>query len=235
MVDFHTHILPGIDDGSIDADMSVQMLQEELDNDVSSIVFTPHFYADRDSIDHFIKRRLRSREKLEDAMQGDAHFCEIAYYYGAEVYYFGGMGVASDIRKLCIEGTNVLLLEMPFCQWKQAMYEDIRRLIRHQGLQIVLAHVERYIDFQKDREIWERILELPLHVQLNAGPFSDWKRRRKVLKLAAEQETFLLGSDAHNMQTRKPNLASAQTIIRRKLGDEYLKRQEQLEHQLLGV
>ena len=158
MVDFHTHILPGIDDGSIDADMSVQMLQEELDNDVSSIVFTPHFYADRDSIDHFIKRRHRSREKLEDAMQGDAHFCEIAYYYGAEVYYFGGMGVASDIRKLCIEGTNVLLLELPFCQWKQEMYEDVRRLVRHQGLQIVLAHVERYIDFQKDREVWERIL-----------------------------------------------------------------------------
>lgn len=234
MIDFHTHILPGIDDGSRNVEMSVQMLQEELKNGVDHVVFTPHFYADHDSIDNFLKRRGKSFAKLMAGIASDEELSRMKYEIGAEVYYFGGIGNAADVRKLCISGTDILLLEMPFCQWTDVMYEDVVKLIRKQKLTIVLAHIERYIDFQKKKDVWNRIFELPVILQMNAGPFLDWKRRRKVIKLADAQEIVLLGSDAHNMDTRKPNLAAACTWIQKKLGKEYLSKQEQLEHQLLG-
>ena len=235
MIDFHTHILPGIDDGSQNVEMSVQMLQEELENGIDHVVFTPHFYANHDSIDNFLKRREKSRKQLMAKIERDGELSRMQYEFGAEVYYFGGIGNAADVRKLCIEGTHILLLEMPFCQWTDAMYEDIVKLLRKQKLTVVLAHIERYIDFQKKKDVWNRIFELPVIAQMNAGPFMDWKRRRKVLKLADRQDKILLGSDAHNMDTRKPNLAAAQTLIRKKLGEDILLKQEQLEHQLLGV
>ena len=235
MIDFHTHILPDIDDGSRNVELSVQMLHEELKNGVDHVVFTPHFYANDDSIDNFLKRREKSRKQLMAKIERDGELSRMKYEIGAEVYYFGGIGNAADVRKLCISRTNILLLEMPFCQWTDTMYEDVAKLIRKQKLTIVLAHIERYIDFQKKKNVWNRIFELPVIAQMNVGPFLDWKRRRKVLKLADAQEMILLGSDAHNMDTRKPNLAAAHTWIQKKLGEDFLSKQEQLEHQLLGV
>ena len=234
MIDFHTHILPGIDDGSQNVEMSIRMLQEELKNGIDHVVFTPHFYADHDSIEHFLKRRGKSIEQLMAEIERDEELSRMQYAVGAEAYYFAGIGNAVDIRKLCILGTDILLLEMPFCQWTNVMYEDIVKLLRKQKVTVVLAHIERYIDFQKKKDVWNCIFELPVIAQMNAGPFLDWKRRRKVLKLADAQEMILLGSDAHNMDTRKPNLAAAHTWIQKKLGEEFISKLEQLEHQLLG-
>ena len=60
MIDFHMHILPGIDDGSRNVETSMLMLYEKRKNNgVEHVAFTPHFYANRDSIDNFQKRRRK--------------------------------------------------------------------------------------------------------------------------------------------------------------------------------
>ena len=64
MLDFHTHILPGIDDGSRDIDMTEKMLRMEQSMGVSHIYATPHFYAHRRSIDSFLERRDRALSKV---------------------------------------------------------------------------------------------------------------------------------------------------------------------------
>ncbi len=234
MIDFHTHILPGIDDGSRNVEMSVQMLHEELKDSVDHVVFTPHFYANHDSIEHFLKRRGKSIGQLMVEIEKDEKLSRMKYEFGAEVYYFTGIGNAVDIRKLCISGTDILLLEMPFCQWTDAMYEDIGKLLHKQELTIVLAHIERYIDFQKKKDVWNRIFELPVIAQMNAGPFIRWSGRSKVIKLAKARDTILLGSDAHNMDSRKPNLASGRQIIEAKIGSHFLKNIDQTGRHLLG-
>ena len=48
---------------------------------------------------------------------------------GAEVYYFPGIGDAKQIRELTFEGTDILLLEMPFAQWTDEIYVDVKKLI----------------------------------------------------------------------------------------------------------
>lgn len=111
-IDFHTHILPGIDDGSRNVEMSLRMLAAQREQQVDEIVATPHFYAQKDSVEEFLLRRQRSYEKLKTAMEENGFDQKL--YLAAEVYYFQGIGSAGMIPKLCVEGTQTLLLEMPF-------------------------------------------------------------------------------------------------------------------------
>ena len=67
MFDFHSHILPGIDDGSKDAETSVNMIAEEIRQGVSGIALTPHFYADTDDPETFLEKRARAFDELREA------------------------------------------------------------------------------------------------------------------------------------------------------------------------
>ena len=219
LTDFHTHILPGIDDGSRDVEMSISMLEEETRQQVKRIVATPHFYANRTSVEDFLARREKSLQRLRKAL-GDSGPQIIT---GAEVYYFPGMGRAEKLKELCIEGTNVILLEMPFAQWTADIYREVKDILQKQELNIVLAHVERYPEFQKDKQVWEQILRLPLTIQINGGSFlKGWSRKRMCMKLLQEQKNAIIGSDCHNMTSRRPNIAEARETIAKKLGNRRL-------------
>ena len=119
-IDFHTHILPGIDDGSRNVEMSLRMLAAQREQQVDEIVATPHFYAQKDSVEEFLLRRQCSYEKLKTKMAETN--LDQKLHLAAEVYYFQGIGSAGMIPKLCVEGTQTLLLEMPFAQWDSAIY-----------------------------------------------------------------------------------------------------------------
>ena len=241
MIDFHCHILPGIDDGSRDINESLALIREENKQGIQTIVFTPHFYAHRDRVDHFLLKRDESFRTLQSAMK--EHNMGLHSYLGAEVYYFSGIGKGEMVSRLCIQGTNLLLLEMPFCQWTKDMFDDVEQLIRRQKLTIILAHIERYFSFQKDTAVMERILALPVTLQINAGSFlagkefmdfSGKKKRKKCLALLESGHAVLLGSDAHNMKMRMPNLADGRTVISEKIGTDRLEEIDSLGERMLG-
>ena len=57
MIDVHCHILPGIDDGSRNTEESKALISEEMNQGINTIIFTPHFYAGKDSVENFLDRR----------------------------------------------------------------------------------------------------------------------------------------------------------------------------------
>lgn len=223
MIDFHTHILPGIDDGSRDIDMTIAMLEAERAQGVSHIYATPHFYANRRSVSAFLERRAGALEKTMQVLASRPELPGITA--GAEVYYFSGIGRAEQISSLCIEGTNILLLEMPFDQWHSDAIRDIEDLMNRMGLRIILAHVERYERFQKDKSTWNRIINMPLVLQMNSESFIEtgsWLRpnhkHRLCLELLSDYEDCIIGTDCHNLTDRAPNLAEARKMIEKKAG-----------------
>lgn len=221
MIDFHTHILPGIDDGSRDIQMTEEMLKEELRQGVSLICATPHFYAHRMSFDEFLENRKAAADLTAELLDARPELPDILT--GAEVYYFQGMGKASRIRELCVTGTDTILVEMPFAQWNEDVLSDIDALIYKQHLDVVVAHIERYYEFQKDKRIWDEVFDLPVTRQVNAGSFlKGWHRTRFVTKILKAHPETLVGTDCHNMDTRRPNLLDAHTVIQKKLGSEAL-------------
>ena len=218
MIDLHTHILPGIDDGSKDIGMTEQMLEEEARQGAKAVLATPHFYAHRRSIPQFLERRQAAYEDVKETILARRDdLPKIAA--GAEVYYFTGVGRAKELPALCYEGTDILLLEMPFTQWTKEVYQDVREILYRQHLTVVLAHVERYLQFQKDKSVFEETLSLPLHIQCNAEDFLErGKKRRWCLKQIQQGGDILLASDCHNLTSRRPNMADALAVIEKKAG-----------------
>ena len=241
LIDFHTHILPGIDDGSRDEGMTLAMLKEEAGQGVGLVVATPHFYANRTSMDGFLRRRDDALERTKRALEGAAgQMPDLTT--GAEVYYFRGIGKADAVSKLCVGDTRTMLLEMPFEQWTEDVYRDVEQLVRSKGLDIVLAHVERYVEFQKDVGIWDRVMALPLTRQINAGSllkrrslFHRDRTRKFCMDLLKEYPDTIIGSDCHNMTSRVPNLALGRAEIERELGAEALRRVDEAVGRALGL
>lgn len=234
LIDFHSHILPGIDDGSRSAAQSLDMMKLELDQGIGRIVATPHFYADKISVDKFLSRRQQAYEKVMAAIDEQGRKAPV-FYLGAEVYYFGGIGKAEMLPKLCMGDTDTILLEMPFCQWTKDMLENVEQILDKQKLHIILAHIERYYDYQKKKDIWNAIFDLPITAQINAGSFLNWKKRGRCMKFLKEDWDVLLGSDCHNTETRVPNLAQGREVIAKKLGQARLDEIDELGERILSI
>lgn len=226
MIDFHTHILPEIDDGSRSIDTTAAMLTESLRQGVEVVVATPHFYAERDSVERFLKRRDAAMERVKELDQDKPEIL-----LGAEVAWFDGISRARHIDLLRIQGTDVLLLELPFCSWNSNMIRELDQITREH--QIILAHLERYLDIPGNGKAMGNILEMPLYVQINAGSLLDWRKRRRILRMFRKGQAHLLGSDCHGMNRRPPNLPVGRHVIEKKLGIDYLTRIDQQGERLL--
>lgn len=231
ITDFHTHILPGIDDGSRNVEMSLDMLRASAAQGVECMVATSHFYATRDRVDRFLEKRRNAWETLRGQMTPEMP----RVILGAEVAFFRGIGKADRMDELKIEGTDSMLLEMPFREWTQEDVDEVTTLIRERGFGIILAHLDRYIVMRENAGYVRQLMEMPLTVQINAEALMDWRQRGRLVKLFKSGHAHLLGSDCHNMGHRSPNLAQGREVLRKKLGQGCLDETDRLcERLLLG-
>lgn len=214
MIDLHSHVLPGMDDGSRSVEESVQMLRESARQGVRYLAATPHFYPMRSSPEEFLRRRARALERLQQVWQPE--FPRLIP--GAEVYYYEGITGTDGLDRLKLEGTELLLLEMPFSAWSERMVADVLELQQRHGTRVVLAHVERYLADQS-RGVWELLLENGVSMQCNAGFFLNWKTAHKALRMLRRGQVHYIASDCHNMTSRPPMLGEAMKRIREKTDD----------------
>lgn len=200
MIDFHSHILPGMDDGSKSIPQSVSMLRELGRQGVDTVVLSSHFYARENSPAQFLERRKRSFQQLSQYLWPELP----GLCLGAEVQYFDGISTVEEIQSLRVEGTEYLLLEMPFHHWSDRVIGEVLEISQWPGVQLVLAHFERYIEMQS-KNFWEPFLNSGVMLQSNVSFFDNWKTRHKATSMLEAGEIHFLGSDCHNMTSRRPN------------------------------
>lgn len=226
MIDLHAHILPQMDDGSPDVSTSVQMLRRMGEQGVTRVCASSHFYRDENPISVFCQRRGNAMARLErSGIMQEEGIPEILP--AAEVAFFSGISEEPELERLCIEGTRTLLLEMPFCDWNDFHREEVSSLVLDQGYQVVLVHPERFLFSKENRWYIEQFQELPVAMQVNAGSLIRWKTRKEALKMLEEAAVPLIGSDAHNLGVRPPNIKEGQSVIQRKLGNEFWKEMQE--------
>jgi len=216
MIDFHSHILPGIDDGSESLEESIALLQKEAEQGISHVVATPHFYARYEKPEEFLDKRRKSEEALRAAMQKVNGLPRLSV--GAEVYFFHGISESEVLPQLTIQGKDCILIEMPPAPWTDSMYRELEDIWHRRGITPVVAHIDRYIRPFRTYQIPERLARMPVLVQANAGFFLDKRTRRMALRLLRSDRIQLLGSDCHNLTNRPPNLGEAVKIIEKHLG-----------------
>ncbi len=220
IVDTHTHILPGIDDGSASVSESLELLRMEAEQGVRHILATPHFYPQQDKPHRFLKRREEAVEKLRSAMEGKGVKMDISV--GAEVYYYPGISNSEELSQLTLGKSRYILIEMPFTAWTSRMYKDLEEIRAKQGLTPIVAHVDRYLGVFRTHGIPDALENLPVLVQANASFFTGRFTAKTALRMLSREQIHLLGSDCHNLKDRKPNLAGAVELIEKKLGESAL-------------
>lgn len=217
MTDFHSHILPGIDDGSKSVEESIKMLRMEAEQGITHVVVTPHFYPQHDSPERFLKRRAEAEVRLRQAMAAESGLPDISV--GAEIYFFHGISDSDAISQLTINKKRCILIEMPPPPWTGKMFQELEALAVKRGYLPIVAHIDRYISRFRTFGIPDRLAELPVLVQANADFFLDRSTASMALRMLRAGKIHLLGSDCHNLVDRKPNLGSAVARICSRLGD----------------
>ena len=214
-IDFHTHILPNVDDGSGSIEESLELLRICGKQGIGEVVLTPHFYPQYDTPQMFLEKRSQAIEALLERVEPGMPELRL----GAEVYFFPHMSHSDALRHLAIEGTDCIMVEMPASPWTDRMYQELEAIWDIQGLTPIIAHVDRYVGWFRDFGIPKRLAELSVLVQANASSFLEGSKSMKMLK---DRQIHLLGSDCHNLRSRMPNLGAARERIARKLGAEAL-------------
>lgn len=220
VIDFHTHILPGIDDGCETAEEALECLRCMKENGIQTAVATPHFYREKSSVEEFLEKRRKALEKVKAAAQREKS--EIPdILLGAEVAFFPGISRFEQIERLCIGNTRYIMIEMPFEKWDSFVIAELENLIASGGIIPIIAHIERYPGYR--RKIPE-LLRLQLPIQTNAGSLLKIRGSEFLIKCIRNGTIQLIGSDCHNTYSRPPNVHRALHKIERKLGSEYLRR-----------
>ena len=217
MIDFHSHVLPGVDDGSQSLEQTDAMLKRSYDQGVRYMVATPHFYADEMIPETFLANRQYAYESICDRNKNTPQLI-----LGAEVAYFNNISCSEAVQQLQIGQTRLLLVEMPFSSWSERVVEDVCRLQDRQGLTPVLAHVERYRDRSQVPLYRDRLLAQGVLFQSNAEGLLKRNTRSWLLKQLKAGCIHFLGTDCHNLTSRAPNLAEAAALICKKAGQDIL-------------
>lgn len=187
ITDFHSHILPCADHGSGSLATSQKQLKLLTDAGIDRVVATPHFYPSDTTVADFLARRIQCADALHKALDEPAP----ELIMGAEVLVCCGLDEMEGLEKLCIEGTDTILLEMPFGGWSEPLIETVGR-IKRRGLYPVMAHIDRY----EDKPI-ERFFELDIQCQVNASALTSRRNRGWLINLVKEGRICALGSDIH--------------------------------------
>ena len=218
--DFHSHILPGMDDGAPDTAVSIEMLTSLAEQNVETACLTPHYNHHRESVAAFLERRAQACESLQSALREQEKETSVpALKLGAEVRLETGLLEDSDLPGLCYEGTRAILLEFPFEKLERRIYEELENLTLRYRMTPVIAHFERYQSlFSKEDK--EKILSLPrVVIQINAESVCTFSGKKFFFSLLEREIPVIIGSDAHDTKERPPQLEKAYQRVMAKLDD----------------
>ena len=216
MVDIHSHILPGIDDGSESVEMSIQMLRDSMAQGVDTVISTSHCYLREESdIDAFLGKRQKSYDILTQAVQKEKNPLP-KIRLGAEVRIENDVSRFKNLEKLCIEGTNYILIEMSYSKWHQSVYDALYSMTL-KNMRPVMAHIERFFANEKE---FENLRDIDLAYQINADSFLNPADRKAVAYLLRRGMANVIGSDMHNTTVRVQRLKAAYEKIEKDFGSE---------------
>ena len=208
-IDFHSHVLPCVDHGSGSLEQTREQLQIVRSSGVDILVATLHFYPHANSIDAFSKEIDTAIQSIQNAQIPTPNIC-----VGAEVLCCPQLERMDELEKLCIRGTNILLLEAPLNQWHSDFFYTVESLLHR--FTVVLAHIDRYIRYQENE--LRLLMDMGALAQINGYAFSSLKLRKMLRPFLESEGVVALGSDLHGTDTK---CYSQFVATQKRLGDAF--------------
>jgi protein-tyrosine phosphatase len=213
VIDLHTHVLPGLDDGAVDLADSVAICRAAADDGVQILAATPHVREDYPTTAEQMRAGL---EEVRAAVEG-----VVAVVPGGEVALHELERPLDELRAFGLAGNpGYLLVETPYLEWPRSAAEQLLQL-RRDGIVPVLAHPERNPDIQHRPELLEPVVAMGALVQVTAASVDGRLGRRTsacVRTLVERGLVHMIASDSHSPSVRSAGLRAAADA----LGDERL-------------
>lgn len=214
MIDIHSHILPAIDDGSRDLDMTLSMLHMSAVSGVTDIIATPH--VNRGG-------HVPSWQEIEEKTAQVAEAAKRAHlpvhiYSGAEIELNGDVlrFLKEGSRDYCLAGSPYILLELTD-QSQPDMAERLIYELQLRGFQPVLAHVERYEQLMNHPDVLISWAKKGILLQCNIGSFTGYfghHLQQHVEDLYRNHMVHFLGSDGHRTEFRTTDMREGHDALR---------------------
>ena len=207
MADIHMHLIPGVDDGAVDQQMALEMLQMAQEQGIAAVFATPHsgaFRAWPDETRESFRRLCDAAARLLPRMKicrGCEIICESAYI--GRVVEMLRSGVYPTMNQ-----TGSVLVEFTPGESAEGITSCTARLL-DSGYQPILAHTERYTALQSSPETTGLLREMGARIQVNAYSLAKEKNaaiRAFARQLVRKQQADYLGTDAHRSYHRPPDV-----------------------------
>lgn len=199
MIDIHSHILPGVDDGARTLTDSVDIVREMALLGVTDVIATSHYMAET----QFVSPRRNNLVlvgQLKQALANEG--IRVNVHLGNEIYIDNGIVELLGSKKISsLAGSRYLLIEIPLNE-EFPNYQDIFLELMNMGYKVLLAHPERYTIVQNDYSVVEELCEMGVLLQGNLGSIVGkyGNNAKKVMKrLVKEKRIFAFGSDTHHV------------------------------------
>ncbi len=215
-LDFHTHILPGVDDGSVDMEMTKEMLKKAYAEGSRVMLATSHHYPGRTEQDK--EERLQLVNEVNELAKTIAP--DMRILPGNEIFYRDS--IVKDLKEgnvLTLGETKYVLVEFHPTESYRKIYEAVSELIQN-GYYPVIAHVERVETLFTSKKHMKELIELSCYMQANSRSFLGGlfdKRSKKLLELMSENMIHFIGSDCHNITSRPPVMEACVKRLYKKL------------------
>lgn len=213
MIDIHSHILPSVDDGSKDMEMSIEMARMYLENRIGKVIATPHYIEGIDNNSREDNRARLEELKLELKKQQ----IDLEVLLGNEVLVSLEMLEKLDRGEIStLNGSRYVLIEFPM--FDIPMYtEDIIYELLIKGYVPIIAHPERNLRIMEDPNILYNYIKNGALAQLNL-PSLEGKYGNKIKETAKillrHNMIHFVATDSHSNRNRSPNVDRSLDILR---------------------
>ncbi len=220
MIDLHTHILPGVDDGADRLETSISMLRMAKGSGVTALCATPHF--DRASgYENYVTDAL---EESFLKLEAEAWRMGIKLLRGMEILAGDDVPALLEARRLwTLGGTRYFLTEFSFTEdpdYCRIFLADCAK----RGFLPVIAHPERYRFIQREPQIAYEWCRSGYGLQINKGSllgrFGE-ESKLTALRLIGHGLAACIASDAHGAHRRTTHMTEVWELLKEDLGEEY--------------
>lgn len=213
MIDTHIHLIPSVDDGAKDLDTALDMARLAVNEGIHSIIATPHYNIPDYKNDFVLENYYKLIERLKEEK------LELEVYLGNEIHLNEeGVSAIFNQRAYSLAKSDYYLIELPFHQYYPAHEELIFQLIA-KGKQVILAHIERYVSFQKDPEKLINLIRQGCYGQLTSSYLTNAKTNKRAIQLIEAGLVHIIASDGHNLSKRAPKLLDGYQSVRERFGE----------------
>ena len=218
MVDLHSHLIPGIDDGAKSVEETFNLLDEAKKAGFTDVMLTSHFLT------HYYEpttgELILWKEKLQEII--NKKNSNLKLHSGMEIYISNKIeDLIKEKKLLTLADSRYLLMELPLSSTVN-FFDYVIYFLQSISVQLIIAHPERYKSVQDNPELIQEYIDKGALIQCNYGSILGLygNEAKKVMKtLLKNHQVHFLGSDCHREKTIYPLIPQAVKKIKRIVGD----------------